>query len=123
MAHCDQQSWNGNEDVDDIYIGAYHRFLHSENVHSYLPTVSEEINRAEQYLVDNETVSDDPETTSAARCQEEWMLLCQMNQRFHNDDHGESSVDWCAPTHCLPADIVRESPRWITTQKRSVQEQ
>ena len=115
--------WNGNEDVDDIYIQAYHKFLHSENVHSYLPTVSEEINRAEHYLVDNETVTDDPETTSVERCQEEWMLLCQVNQRFRSDDHRESSVDWSAPTHSLPADIVCESPRWITTQKRSAQEQ
>ena len=51
------------------------------------------------------------------------MLLCQIYQRLHNDDHGGSSVDWSAATNCLPADIVHESPRWITTQKRTAQEQ
>lgn len=66
--------WSGNEDVDDIYIAAYHECLRSENAHSYLPSITEEINRAEQYLLDTEPATDDPKSTNE-HCQEEWMLL------------------------------------------------
>lgn len=63
--------WAGKDDVDDTHIEAYHHFLHSEDAHSYLPSVAKEISRAEQYLQNHEPTSDEPE--SAHEEQEEWM--------------------------------------------------
>ena len=72
--------WVGNDDVDDTHIAAYHEFLHSDDAHSYLPLVAEEINHAEQYLQDKEPATNDPESAN-----DEWMLLCQTNQRFDSN--------------------------------------
>lgn len=57
--------------------------------------------------------------------QDEWMQLCQLNQRFvinHCDD-STTDVDWSVGTRSLPQNIVRECPKWIFNCKRTAQEQ
>lgn len=38
--------WCDNEEVDETYIKTYHEFLLSQEVHKYLPSIAEELNRA-----------------------------------------------------------------------------
>ena len=76
MGHCAQQSVEWQRRCRSHLHRSLPQILHSENVHAYLPAVAEEINWAEQYLLESESDTDDLETTNPECCQEEWMLLC-----------------------------------------------
>ncbi|XP_028394466.1 uncharacterized protein LOC114518659 [Dendronephthya gigantea] len=57
---------------------------------------------------------------------EDWMLLCRLNQHYEdagNQMANNEAVDWFEAARGVPGDLLRESPGWISKQRRDAEEQ
>ncbi len=76
------QCLGGGADTDETYIAAYHAFLQTEAGRLSVPHFTRDLAIAQQF-VDQATDTDDYAADSPHDSQQEdWMLLCQHNQRF-----------------------------------------
>ena len=80
---------------------------------------NEEIQRSQQRLDEEADSEDEPEGTE--EIQDEWMQLCQLNPRFNMPTETDSNVDWAASARQLQSTLLRECPRWISSQRQAEQ--
>lgn len=88
-----------------------------------MPHFTRELAKAQQYTAHDDHSDDETEDLLHDTYQEDWMLLCQHNQRFSmNTDTASDPVDWAAPARALPPDVLRESCTWVKTRRHETQD-
>ena len=121
-----ENAWDGEQDEeadDQVYTDAYRHFLHSDIAQRCLPQFAEELNRAEEHLSHEDNSDEEDSHQEQQQNQDEWMLLCRLNQRFDNvQQQGDSSYDWTAAAHSYTADILGDCPTWIKTRRQEARE-
>ncbi len=116
-------AWGGGTDTDETYIAAYHAFLQTEAGRLSVPHFTRDLAIAQRF-VDQATDTDDEAADSPHDTQQEdWMLLCQHNQRFSMETESSSDgVDWAADARALPPDVLRESCTWVKSRRQETQD-
>lgn len=80
----DQSSngWGGGPDTDETYIATYHAFLQTEALEDYLCCISLVISQKHSNTLIGVMILMMRLRAHSMTHQEEWMLLCQHNQRL-----------------------------------------
>ena len=110
-------AWGGGEGSSEQWIAAYRHFLTTHGARERIPNFLQELHLAQQRLADED--SDDEDPSQPTEFQDEWMLLCQQTPRFadHLSDQ-VNDIDWEEGAHGFSADLLRNCPTWITSQRR-----
>ena len=100
-------AWDDLPDTDATYIEAYHSFLCTPTVATYIPQFAQELDQAQQYLAETETSDNEGEGPTQTEDHEDWMLLCRLNHRYAEDTTiQQDSIDWGEPAQALSPDIL-----------------
>ena len=110
-------SWQ-TDCTDENCITSYHRFLETQAAADLVPHFAEELDRAQQYL-QQEQDEDDTEPDHQQHQQDDWMQLCSLNSQYAMQTTSDSpAVDWSEYTQSLPQHVVREAPSWIASSRK-----
>ena len=108
-----------------MFISSYQEFLTTDYAKSHVTTFAQELQRAQQYTSthtddndddDDDNDDDNPQHTSE-QYQDEWMLLCQLQPTYANEDTCDDATDWEAAARELPPPILLSCPNWINSMK------
>ena len=120
--HTDMSNaWGGGEGSSAVWISQYQNFLLTDAARECIPHVSQELHAAEQQLAQlQEGSSDESESddNDDDHLQDDWMQLCQLYPRFSLPSSSEADgIDWAEDAREMPPDLLRECPKWISTQR------
>ena len=111
-------AWDDLPDTDATYIEAYHSFLCTPTVATYIPQFAQELDQAQQYLAETETSDNEGEEPTQTEDHEDRMLLCRLNHRYAEDPTiQQDSIDWGEPAQAFSPDILRECPTWVKIKR------
>ena len=108
--------WGGGEGSPTVWVDQYHSFLQTDGARERIPHFVQELHSAQLRLAEEDD-SEDEETHRPPEHQDDWMALCQLNPRFTMRLQEDSQVDWSAAARQLPSDVLRECPKWISSQR------
>lgn len=111
-------AWGSIDSSPADWVAEYHRFLLTDTARENIPHFSQELHLAEQRLALEEDSDDDDEVLQRPERQDEWMQLCQLHPHFNTPSGADNQVDWAASARQLPPDLLRECPKWISSQHR-----
>lgn len=86
--------WQQESAMDEEYVSAYRNFLQTEYAQHHIPSHIEDLQKTQEYY---SRECEDEEQPPQATEQEEWMQLCQLNQRFADTQDTSTSspvTDW-----------------------------
>lgn len=116
--HGDPSSaWGGVDGSAEVWIGEYHRFLHTDTARDSIPHLNQDLLLAEQRLKEEENDQLDDNREQQSHQQDQWMHLCQLHPHFNMPPSEDAGVDWAEFARQLPANVVRSSPNWISSQR------
>ena len=101
--------WNTDSPTDDTFTTLYHQFLQTNPENAQLQNQIQQLQQAEHYVRAHEYQS--------SSHQEEWMLLCQLNPLFTQQDNNDSHIDWEAAANELSPQLLLSCPNWISSTK------
>lgn len=112
-------TYKGSTDTDVTYISAYNAFLQTEAGRHHIPQFASELARAQQYVSQTEDNDEESDDSSQDTDQEDWMLLCHINQQYTMETESASdTVDWAADARALPANVLRECCTWLQSRRK-----
>ena len=91
-------------------------FLQTDGARERIPHFIQELHYAQLRLAEEDD-SEGEDTHRPPEHQDDWMRLCQLNPRFTMRLEADSQVDWSAAARQLPNDVLRECPKWISSQR------
>lgn len=109
-----ENAWDNN----DNYISVYHDFLRTEYAHTNVADYSADLERAEQYVANEEDTMEDNYEYQSTNSHEEWMLLCQLNPTYQQESQQTDNIDWEAAARELPQTLLDSCPNWVNTMKQ-----
>ena len=109
--------WNTDSPTDDTFTTLYHQFLQSNSENAQLQNHIQQLQQAEQYVRAYEHSNDDSQEYQSSSHQEEWMLLCQLNPLFSQQDNDDGHTDWEAAANELSPQLLLSCPNWISNTK------
>lgn len=105
-------SWGGVEGSAEVWVREYHEFLQTETALISIPHFHQELQR---YLEEEEN---DYEQPQQREYHDDWMQLCQLHPRFEIPLESDNTVDWEEAARQLTPGNLRDSPSWISSQRR-----
>ena len=82
-----------------------------------IPHASQELHAAEQQLAQEGSSDEFESDDNDDHLQDDWMQLCQLYPRFSLSSSSEADgIDWTEDARKMPPDLLRECPKWISTQ-------
>ena len=114
-------AWGGGTDSDENCINMYNMFLHSDAGKLQVPHFTRDLIRAQEYhdKHSNDCDEDEEDIMQESAQEDDWMLLCRINQRFAMESQTvDDTVDWAASARTLSPEILRECPSWIKSRRK-----
>lgn len=106
-------AWQIGDQYNDDFVTVYCEFLQSGTAKKCVPNFGTELDHVQCYIADHDDDGSEEEDEPSHR-RDDWMLCCQLNQRYANDTvSNANSFDWSAFARSLPPNIIQESPSWI----------
>lgn len=109
-------AWEIDGQYSEDYVTVYNEFLQTDVAKRYVPNFGTELDHAQRYIANHDDDDDSEEEPNSRR--DEWMLCCQINQRYANDTISTTVFfDWAAFARSLPPSIIQECPSRITRSR------
>ena len=120
-------AWYYQEETDDVFVQCYREFLSTPFAQQHVKDFQDDIENAMHYIMNEEPEEEDaaveqPEDQQPE--QEDWMLLCQLNTAYQNDDQemADQNIDWNEAARNYPQELLRECPKWIMNKRKEHEE-